>query len=638
MAVQAPTIADFSADSGSLGDGVTDSNVVTLWGKGSSNSTITVYDGPTKLGTTTTDASGAWSFTTPKLADSTHSLSATATDAAGTSPSSAAMSIKVVPSVTQLVSGTDNWSNPTIIDGQGWYNENAGKSWSLTSPDSHTVRTEVRAGDYWADGGNSSRSEILAANSVTNGQTFNASYSMTVEPGTSNVGSGLSWLSLTQMYGANGATFSIQLKGEQMAVVVNLNEATEKQVYLDPNPIERGQAYNIQIQAHFAADSSGYLDIWRDGVQIVDYHGVLGDPGADYNLKLGIYRGDPSNANYTMAADYSNIVTSTDAAFPTPPFGGATSSGGTTGSVTQPATGSASGSSTAGNAGTGTGTTSGGGSVTDPAGGNGSVSGPGSTSANTGTPGGATSSKAPTVTVADPTLSVSPGRRNGIDLGVNVGIPKAGDNVTVNIKGLPAYETITDKLDHKTFSGSNITLTAAEANSGLTLTSSYKGSGHPTATLTVTATDHTTKSSSAAQSIIVTDPPSSSVTSATGSGSTGTASTPAGSSGTRGSGSSWHGGLSAPHGDVSQWFDSHPDFARATKTLSDAMTSSKSGSATSLAGSSSGSAASAGDKAYALLNQMMAADFGNGSHFAQGGFSSAQNQQQPSGLLTRPLR
>jgi hypothetical protein len=68
------------------------------------------------------------------------------------------------------------------------------------------------------------------------------------------------------------------------------------------------------------------------------------------------------------------------------------------------------------------------------------------------------------------------------------------------------------------------------------------------------------------------------------------------------------------------------------------MTSSKSGSATSLAGSSSGSAASAGDKAYALLNQMMASDFGNGSHFAQGGFSSAQNQQQPSGLLTRPLR
>ncbi|WP_375311168.1 Ig-like domain-containing protein [Bradyrhizobium sp. A5] len=323
MAIQAPTIEQFSADSGTRGDGVTDSNVVTLWGKAAANSTVTIYDGTTRLGTVTTNSSGSWAFTTPKLADSTHSLAATATDASGTSAASAAMSIKVVPSVTKFVSGTDNWSNPSVIDGQGWYSENAGQSWSLTTPDSHTVRMELRAGDYWADGGNSSRSEILAANSVANGDVFNATYQMTIEPGTSNVNSGLSWLSLTQMYGANGATFSIQLKGEQMAVVVNLNEATEKQVYIDPNSIQRGHAYSIQIQARFASDSTGYLEMWRDGVQIVNYHGVLGDPGANYNLKLGIYRGEPTAANYTMAADYSNIVTSTDPNFPTPPFGGA---------------------------------------------------------------------------------------------------------------------------------------------------------------------------------------------------------------------------------------------------------------------------------------------------------------------------
>ncbi|WFU79160.1 Ig-like domain-containing protein [Bradyrhizobium sp. CIAT3101] len=322
MTTQAPTIAQFSADSGARGDGVTDSNVITLWGQAEANTTVTIYDGTTRLGTVVTNSSGSWAFTTPKLADSTHSLTATATDASGTSAASPAMSIKVVPSVTKFVSGTDNWSNPSTIDGQGWYSENAGQPWSLTTPDSHTVRMELRAGDYWADGGNSSRSEILAANSVANGDVFNATYQMTIEPGTSNVNSGLSWLSLTQMYGASGATFSIQLKGEQMAVVVNLNEASEKQVYLDSNPIQRGHAYSIQIQARFASDSTGYLEMWRDGVQIVNYHGVLGDPGANYNLKLGIYRGEPTAANYTMAADYSNIVTSTDPTFPTPPFGG----------------------------------------------------------------------------------------------------------------------------------------------------------------------------------------------------------------------------------------------------------------------------------------------------------------------------
>jgi hypothetical protein len=323
MAVQTPIIEDFSADSGTRGDGVTDSNVVTLWGKAGANTVVTIYDGSTRLGSVTTNSSGSWAFNTPKLTDSTHTLTATATDASGTSAASPAMSIKVVPSVTNFVPGTDNWSNPSTIDGQGWYSENAGQPWSLTTPDSHTVRMELRAGDYWADGGNSSRSEILAASSVANGDIFNATYQMTIEPGTSNVNSGLSWLSLTQMYGANGATFSIQLKGEQMAVVVNLNEPTEKQVYIDSNPIQRGHAYSIQIQARFASDSTGYLEMWRDGVQIVDYHGVLGDPGANYNLKLGIYRGEPMAANYTMAADYSNIVTSTDPAFPTPPFGGA---------------------------------------------------------------------------------------------------------------------------------------------------------------------------------------------------------------------------------------------------------------------------------------------------------------------------
>jgi len=326
MAVQVPTIVNFSADSGTLDDGVTDANVVTVWGKADANTTVSVFDGTTRLGTATTNSSGSWSFTTPKLADSTHSLTATASDGSSTSAASSALSIKVVPSVTKFVPGTDNWSNPSIIDAQGWYSENAGQSWSVTTPDTHTVRMELRAGDIWADG-DSSRSEILAANSVANGDIFNASYSMTIEPGTSNVNSGLSWLSLTQMYGLNGATFSIQLKGEQMAVVVNLNEPTEKQVYIDPSAIQRGHAYSIQIQARFAADSSGYLEMWRDGVQIVDYHGVLGDPGANYNLKLGIYRGEPSAANYTMAADYSNIITSTDPAFPTPPFGGTTAPG-----------------------------------------------------------------------------------------------------------------------------------------------------------------------------------------------------------------------------------------------------------------------------------------------------------------------
>jgi beta-mannanase len=119
------------------------------------------------------------------------------------------------------------------------------------------------------------------------------------------------------------------------------------------------------------------------------------------------------------------------------------------------------------------------------------------------------SSIAPVLTVADSTLSVA-GRGGTVGLGVNVTTTDPNDAVTVNITGLPKYETITDKLDGKTFGGNNVTLTAAEVDSGLVLQSNYRGGGHPVATLTLTAAgkDPSTGAvtTSASQTITVTDP------------------------------------------------------------------------------------------------------------------------------------
>ncbi len=79
----APAIASFSTDSGTVGDGITNDNTLTLTGTAEANSTVKVYDGATLLGTATANGSGAWSFTTAALANGAHSLTATATDAAG---------------------------------------------------------------------------------------------------------------------------------------------------------------------------------------------------------------------------------------------------------------------------------------------------------------------------------------------------------------------------------------------------------------------------------------------------------------------------------------------------------------------------------------------------------------------------
>jgi hypothetical protein len=86
--------------------------------------------------------------------------------------------------------------------------------------------------------------------------------------------------------------------------------------------------------------------------------------------------------------------------------------------------------------------------------------------------------------------------------------PASATAITVTITGLPKYETITDSLDGKIFSGSSITLSEAEVDSGLTLTSQYRGSKHPVATLTIAASDQMggVSTTSAPQSIKVTDP------------------------------------------------------------------------------------------------------------------------------------
>ncbi len=96
---------------------------------------------------------------------------------------------------------------------------------------------------------------------------------------------------------------------------------------------------------------------------------------------------------------------------------------------------------------------------------------------------------APTLTIASTSLFVAAG--GSISLPISVSGFDSDDRVTVNIAGLPAFETITDALDHRTFSGGSVTLTAAEVNSGLTLHSTYRGSGQPVDILTVTATNTT---------------------------------------------------------------------------------------------------------------------------------------------------
>ncbi len=77
------------------GDHVTNDNTVTLTGTAAAGSTVTVFDGTTKLGTATVGSNGAWSYTTAALTDGKHSLTATDTVSGKTSAASSAATLTI---------------------------------------------------------------------------------------------------------------------------------------------------------------------------------------------------------------------------------------------------------------------------------------------------------------------------------------------------------------------------------------------------------------------------------------------------------------------------------------------------------------------------------------------------------------
>ena len=105
----APVLAAFTPDTGVTGDGITNTNHVTVTGTAEANSTVQVYDGSALLGTTSVDANGQWSFATATLADGDHAFSSVAIDAAGNSSASAtALNVTVDTTAPDapIISGT----------------------------------------------------------------------------------------------------------------------------------------------------------------------------------------------------------------------------------------------------------------------------------------------------------------------------------------------------------------------------------------------------------------------------------------------------------------------------------------------------------------------------------------------------
>ena len=91
---------------------------MTLTGTAEANATVKVFDGATLLGSAVANGSGAWSYTTAALANGAHSLTATATDAAGnTGVASSALAVTVMAAASAPV--ITSFSPDTGVVGDG---------------------------------------------------------------------------------------------------------------------------------------------------------------------------------------------------------------------------------------------------------------------------------------------------------------------------------------------------------------------------------------------------------------------------------------------------------------------------------------------------------------------------------------
>jgi hypothetical protein len=283
--------------------------------------TVNIYR---ESATTTADPNGSWNFVDASLSDSIRSF--TAMDMAGnTSAALRPVNGTVVPPIASF-SATPN--DVFDIGGAPYRVETAGQSYSLTKPDAQTLRFEIQPGDHaWFDSGSVDRAEVdgSAGGYIPTGTPVDIRYQFMVEPNGSN-GSFTNtarWFVTAEIHNADKISgvstsppFAIQLAGDHLQVVARYcptdldpsNDAgklTMLTLWTDPNPLQTGQYYNIQIQANVSNTSSGYLDVWVNGIQVVNYHGPLGY-GAPTYWEEGLYRN--AGPAETVAASFRDLI------------------------------------------------------------------------------------------------------------------------------------------------------------------------------------------------------------------------------------------------------------------------------------------------------------------------------------------
>jgi hypothetical protein len=249
--------------------------------------------------------------------------------------------------ITSFSPLTDQWSDPIYVDGAPYYVENADVNgnapWAITQTGAQSLRFQLNPGDTWADNG-SHRTEIAGGTIYAPTTTVNTSYQFMVEPGATNQ----YWTvlgqfhsddksAITQSLTADYPVFAVELTGKNGSgqgdylgiwadyalpgqttptAITATGTSSFGFAYVSPTPIVRGQYYSVQVEASFQNNANGFLEVWVNGAEVVDYHGPLGYGAGNY-WKEGIYQ-DSANTTQSIAVDYQNLSISTGKPAPAP--------------------------------------------------------------------------------------------------------------------------------------------------------------------------------------------------------------------------------------------------------------------------------------------------------------------------------
>jgi hypothetical protein len=113
------------------------------------------------------------------------------------------------------------------------------------------------------------------------------------------------WTTLGQIHDRVGVgpIFAISIRtGEYLTIDITTNKFVKT---LGRMPLARGHWYRRVMNLKFNESSAGFIKVWIDGRQIVDYHGETGNADTQYYYwKFGIYR---SHAPEYLAVRYANV-------------------------------------------------------------------------------------------------------------------------------------------------------------------------------------------------------------------------------------------------------------------------------------------------------------------------------------------